>query len=180
MLAIRDAGTEVPTLIIGTIPLWIMLLGRPAGLRWSALGPGLVLTAAGLALMMGESRGLVVTQASPHPDYLRGIGYAVAAMVSWTAFGLLNAAWLHRHPEVPAEFRSQVDVDARQQLRLRVAVGDAVVIGPDADTHHPGLPDAIKPPCRTVCRRCLHRQYHGGGEHHDQPENAHRDLLKGI
>ncbi|MBE2261534.1 MAG: DMT family transporter [Burkholderiaceae bacterium] len=102
VLAIRDAGTEVPTLIIGTIPLWIMLLGRPAGLRWSALGPGLVLTAAGLALMMGESRGLVVTQASPHPDYLRGIGYAVAAMVSWTAFGLLNAAWLHRHPEVAA------------------------------------------------------------------------------
>ncbi len=37
VLAIRDAGTEVPSLIIGTIPIWVMLLGRPAtcaGRRW--------------------------------------------------------------------------------------------------------------------------------------------------
>ena len=34
VLAIRDAGTEVPTLIIGTIPVWVMLLGKPAHLRW--------------------------------------------------------------------------------------------------------------------------------------------------
>jgi hypothetical protein len=30
VLAIRDAGTEMPTLIVGTIPLWVMLLGKPA------------------------------------------------------------------------------------------------------------------------------------------------------
>jgi hypothetical protein len=40
VLAIRDAGTEVPTLIIGTIPLWVMLLGKPQHLRWAALVPG--------------------------------------------------------------------------------------------------------------------------------------------
>ena len=49
VLAIRDAGTEMPSLLIGTIPLWIMLLGKPHGLRWSALLPGLALTLAGLA-----------------------------------------------------------------------------------------------------------------------------------
>ncbi len=102
VLAIRDAGTEVPTLIIGTIPLWVMLLGKPLGLRWAALLPGLLLTAAGLALMVGVTQNPGAAQAAHHPDFARGVGYAVAAMASWTAFGLLNAAWLHRHREVSA------------------------------------------------------------------------------
>jgi hypothetical protein len=49
VLAIRDAGTEVPTLLIGTIPIWVMLLGKPGSLRWLSLVPGLLLTLAGLA-----------------------------------------------------------------------------------------------------------------------------------
>src|SRR5664279_1354390 len=39
-VAIHHAGTEVPTLIIGTIPIWVMLLGKPLGLKWSSLLPG--------------------------------------------------------------------------------------------------------------------------------------------
>lgn len=99
VLAIRDAGTEVPTLIIGTIPLWVMLLGKPQGLRWASLIPGLVLTAAGLALMMGSSHG---GTAGGNGHYLRGIALAVASMLCWTAFAILNSAWLKRHPEVNA------------------------------------------------------------------------------
>ena len=67
---IADAGPALPVLIIGTIPLWMMLLGKPAGLRWFALLPGLALTAGGMAA------------------------------ATWTAFGLLNACWVQRHPEV--------------------------------------------------------------------------------
>ena len=52
VFAIRDAGTAVPSLIIGTIPIWMMLLGKPVGLRWAGLLPGLALTLLGLALMM--------------------------------------------------------------------------------------------------------------------------------
>jgi len=100
VLAIRDAGTEVPSLIIGTIPIWVMLLGKPTGLRWAALVPGLLLTAAGLALMMGSPHADVAAGAQPH--YWRGIALAAASLVCWTAFALLNAAWLKRHPEVNA------------------------------------------------------------------------------
>ncbi len=100
VLAIRDAGTEVPTLIIGTIPLWVMLLGKPQHLRWAALVPGLALTAAGLALMMGAPHGDVPGAATAH--YWRGIALAVVSMVCWTAFAILNSAWLKRHPEVNA------------------------------------------------------------------------------
>ena len=35
VLSIRDAGTEMPALIVGTIPIWVMLLGKPHGLRWA-------------------------------------------------------------------------------------------------------------------------------------------------
>ncbi len=100
-LSIGDAGTEVPTLIIGTIPLWMMLLGKPQGLRWPALVPGILLTALGLALMTQASwqAAAVLNGAAL---FWNGVGLAFVAMVSWTAFGLLNAAWLKAHPEVSA------------------------------------------------------------------------------
>ena len=98
VLAIRDAGTAVPTLIIGTIPIWMMLLGKPAGLRWAALLPGLVLTLLGLALMMAAEP----IVAAEGQKFWWGVAMACAAMVCWTAFGLLNAAWLKRHPHISA------------------------------------------------------------------------------
>ncbi len=103
--AIRDAGSEVPSLIIGTIPIWMMLLGKPAGLRWAALVPGLLLTLLGLGLMMQSSHGSAAAasaDASNGVIFWRGVAFAVASMACWTAFGLLNAAWLKKHPEVNA------------------------------------------------------------------------------
>jgi drug/metabolite transporter (DMT)-like permease len=100
--SINSAGTEVPTLIIGTIPLWVMLLGKPLGLRWSALLPGLLLTAAGLALMMQTSLANAVQLPLAGQEFWLGVVLAIMAMACWTAFALLNAAWLKRHPEVSA------------------------------------------------------------------------------
>ncbi len=105
VVAIRDAGTEVPSLIIGTIPIWMMLLGKPAGLRWAGLIPGLVLTLLGLGLMMQSSHGASDTAAAAAPvfaHFWRGVAFAVASMALWTAFGILNARWLKTHPEVNA------------------------------------------------------------------------------
>jgi drug/metabolite transporter (DMT)-like permease len=95
--AIDAAGAALPALIIGTIPLWLMLLGKPQHLRWASLLPGLLLTATGLGLMVMQA------QDPPGVDGARlwvGIGWAVLAMASWTAFGLLNARWMRRHPDV--------------------------------------------------------------------------------
>jgi drug/metabolite transporter (DMT)-like permease len=98
VLSLRDAGPEVPTLIIGTIPLWVMVLGKPGDLRWRALLPGLLLTAAGLALMTESVQaGGGLVQA---PAFWRGVMLAGVAMVFWTAFALLNSAWLRRNPQV--------------------------------------------------------------------------------
>jgi drug/metabolite transporter (DMT)-like permease len=100
VLAIRDAGTEVPSLVIGTIPIWVMLLGKPQGLRWAALLPGLALTLAGLALMMGSTHEAASQGAAAH--FWRGMLFVSASLVCWTAFAILNSAWLKRHPEVNA------------------------------------------------------------------------------
>jgi len=100
VLAIRDAGTEVPTLVIGTIPLWVMLLGKPGHLKWAALLPGIALTAVGLALMMGAPH--EAAGAGTMPKFWRGVAFAAASLACWTAFALLNAAWLKKHPEVNA------------------------------------------------------------------------------
>lgn len=101
-LAINAAGSEVPTLIIGTIPIWVMVLGKPLGLRWRALLPGLLLTAAGLALMMQASLAQALTRPQAGAGFWWGVLLALGSMASWTAFALLNAAWLRRHPEVSA------------------------------------------------------------------------------
>ncbi len=103
--AIRDAGSEVPSLIIGTIPIWMVLLGKPAGLRWAALVPGLVLTMLGLGLMMQSSYAASVTRTlgmTSDTYFWRGVMFAVVSMAFWTAFGLINAKWLKQHPEVNA------------------------------------------------------------------------------
>jgi drug/metabolite transporter (DMT)-like permease len=104
VFAIRDAGTEVPSLIIGTIPIWMMLLGKPPGLRWATLLPGLALTLGGLGLMMyatqdGQGNAVVAAEAA---SFWRGVAFAVASMAFWTMFGLMNASWLKKHPKVNA------------------------------------------------------------------------------
>ncbi len=102
-LAIQNAGTEVPTLIIGTIPIWVMLLGKPLGLTWLSLLPGLALTAAGLVLMMIAMNPAQPVVGEPGgAQFWWGVALSCAAMVCWTAFALLNAAWLKRHREVSA------------------------------------------------------------------------------
>jgi drug/metabolite transporter (DMT)-like permease len=100
--AIRDAGAEMPALIIGTIPVWVMLLGKPEGLRWAALVPGLVLTVSGLVLMAEVPHGDAGAAAAGAGNYGRGLGIALVALVFWTAFAIFNSAWLKRHPEVRA------------------------------------------------------------------------------
>jgi drug/metabolite transporter (DMT)-like permease len=98
-LAIQTTGATLPVLVIGTIPLWMMLLGKPASVLWRALVPGLVLTVAGMALMMhATSAGMAAVPGGP--EVWLGVFYAGLAAASWVAFGLMNTRWLARHPEV--------------------------------------------------------------------------------
>ena len=103
VLAITDAGTEMPTLIIGTIPIWVMFLGKQQGLSFRSLLPGLLLTAGGL-LLMGyvQFHGQADSPTTVSSNYWRGIAYALVSMVCWTLFAIFNSAWLKKHSEVSA------------------------------------------------------------------------------
>lgn len=100
--SIVDAGTEVPTLVIGTIPVWVMLLGKPVRLKWAALLPGMLCTVVGLVLMMQSTLTHAAQLPAAGDRFWWGVLLALGAMLCWTAFALLNAAWLKRHPEVSA------------------------------------------------------------------------------
>ncbi|MFP8780865.1 DMT family transporter [Hydrogenophaga sp. RWCD_12] len=95
---IADVGAPLPALVIGTLPLWMMLLGKPDHLRWAALLPGLVLTAGGMALMIQVTSAEAEVGGTGH--FWRGMLLATAAMLCWLAFGLLNARWIRRHPDI--------------------------------------------------------------------------------
>jgi drug/metabolite transporter (DMT)-like permease len=97
--AIRDAGVEVPTMIIGTVPVWVMLLGKPVGLQWRSLIPGLLLTLGGVAMMMAAEASGGDVQLHGWV-FWRGVVYGLLAMVFWVAFAIVNSAWLKRHTEV--------------------------------------------------------------------------------
>lgn len=47
-------------------------------------------------------RATQAASAEPGLPFLQGIAFAAAALLSWTVFALLNAAWLRRNPEVNA------------------------------------------------------------------------------
>ena len=85
----------------------------------------------------------------------------------------------YRNPKT--QVLSGIDIDPGQHLRLRVAIGDAVVIGPDADTQHSGLPDPIDPARGEVCGASLCSHGQTADKHGKTPEedkNAHRNLPK--
>lgn len=122
--AIQRAGTEVPTLIIGTIPVWVMLLGKPSGLRWAALGPGLALTLAGLVLMLwAPAHHAVAGGGAGVSGYWFGVVLAVLSLASWTLFAVLNARWLKRHPHLePAAWNNALGLATALGALLAYAV----------------------------------------------------------
>jgi drug/metabolite transporter (DMT)-like permease len=99
-MAIQTTGATLPVLVIGTIPLWMMLLGKPESVLWRKLVPGLLLTVAGMALMMVATSDDLGAVAGGGARMWLGVFYAGLAAASWVVFGLLNQRWMHQHPEV--------------------------------------------------------------------------------
>ena len=96
VFAVRWAGTALTGLIIGTIPLWLLLIGRPPGLRLARLAPGGLCTATGLALMHWSA-----SRIHAGPMFGWGIACATGALVAWSSYAVLNARWMKRHTALP-------------------------------------------------------------------------------
>lgn len=103
--AIQRAGGPLPTMIIGTLPVFIALAanrrnGRRDGqLPWRRLVPPLLLIAAGIACVNhAELRALTAAGKKDLSAYAGGAALALGALVCWTWYPLRNADWLRDHP----------------------------------------------------------------------------------
>lgn len=93
--ALQRAGTLLPTLIIGTLPVVMAFLGGVRGDRFSlrsfAIPATLIL--AGLVAHVGLPTSTSITTASSS-DALVGFGLAFGALASWAFYGVRNAELL--------------------------------------------------------------------------------------
>lgn len=79
--SVAAAGAAVPSLIVGTIPIWMMLLARPSGLSTRTWRPGVLLTAMGVVIMIWGTWSVNYGAMANKPDLVRGIFLALGAML---------------------------------------------------------------------------------------------------
>ncbi|MBB4013499.1 DMT family transporter [Niveibacterium umoris] len=128
--AIQLADAPLPTLIIGTLPVVIALLGnaRDATLPWSRLLPPLALIAAGIALVNRQELARLAPGAGR--DYGLGLAFALAALVCWTWYPLRNAHWLKRNTRLGSGTWATAQGLATLPLALAGLVGVLLVAPP--------------------------------------------------
>ena len=105
--AIQKAGTPVPAMLVGTLPVVIALCSNwlPAhateAIAWRRLVPSLVLLLAGLLLVNADELGRTVdARAHSTADYLIGCALALAAVAAWTWFPIMNSRYIRANPQV--------------------------------------------------------------------------------
>jgi drug/metabolite transporter (DMT)-like permease len=101
IFAIRLAGSALPTLIIGVLPVSVAVAAnvRSRELAWPALLLSCLLILAGIALV--QLAGIKWRQQASQPFwYGVGVAAAVGALALWTWFAVANAAFLRHHPEI--------------------------------------------------------------------------------
>jgi len=112
IFAIRLAGSALPTLIIGILPVSVAVAAnlRNRELAWPLLLLSCALILGGIVLV--QMSGIRWRQQSSDPVwYGLGIAAAVGALALWTWFAVANAAFLRRHPEIaPGEWSSRMGV----------------------------------------------------------------------
>ncbi len=103
--AIQRAGSPLPTVIIGTLPVVIAISAnllhhqRDGKLPWSRLAPSLITILAGIVCVNQVEMAALAND--PDADvgrYATGALLAVVAMACWTWYPLRNATWLREHP----------------------------------------------------------------------------------
>jgi drug/metabolite transporter (DMT)-like permease len=102
--AVKWAGTALPPLIIGTMPVIVALIAnqRERAAQWRHLALPLTIIAGGLALV--NLSALASADAARREDVILGTAMASAALLIWVAYGLVNAAVI-RNVDAPDALR---------------------------------------------------------------------------
>lgn len=102
VLGIDLIGAPITDIIIGCIPLTLALAGNLTSHThpWRKLAGPIALAAAGLLLANLSGTGEAGTGRTA-ADVVFGLLAAFGAVAMWTWYGLVNAGFLNRHPEIP-------------------------------------------------------------------------------
>ncbi|HEX6873107.1 MAG TPA: DMT family transporter [Micromonosporaceae bacterium] len=104
VLGIAWVGAPVTDIIIGCIPITMALVGNMliATYRWRSLVLPVGMATVGLLIVNAlELGGAAETGQSSMAAKVLGVLAAFGAVAVWTWYGLANARFLSRHPEVP-------------------------------------------------------------------------------
>ena len=90
--AVRYAGTAIPPLVIGTMPVLLAIIAnlKDRSIDWRTLAMPLILIAAGIGWVNVSI--FATTSASDQPEILLGIVAALIGLALWVAYGMMSAA----------------------------------------------------------------------------------------
>ena len=98
--AVQNAGAPMTTMMIGTLPVLISIIGNLSDpqLSWRRLALPLITIAAGLGLVHGDEwkNGGGVADG----NYALGVLAALGALFCWTWYPLRNASWIKQRPQL--------------------------------------------------------------------------------
>ncbi|HYF96400.1 MAG TPA: DMT family transporter [Symbiobacteriaceae bacterium] len=140
VLAVHNVGAPVTTMVIGILPITIPLVAnwRRREYPFSRLAVPLLLVLVGLTLMnMVELRSGGAHMARSLAAQMFGLVSALGALVLWTWFGVANAEFLRKRPDISPSTWSTV-VGA-QTLVLVLAAAPMAIVGSASPTWRVGL-----------------------------------------
>lgn len=105
-ICIRLAGAPLAGMFMAVIPVLVAIAsniryaGSDSAVPWSKILPPLAVIFLGLIVAnLTEFENAAKASATGGEEYWIGVGFGLAAVVSWTWFSIMNAEWLLKHPQ---------------------------------------------------------------------------------
>jgi len=126
VVAVHWAGVSASALIVGMVPVVVALWGlrEPGAAPLKRIAPALALAVIAVVLIGHEASHADGAGEGARPLWtsLMGLGCAVAALLSWSAYAVANSRWLDRLPQVSAHDWSLLTGVVTGGLSLGLAV----------------------------------------------------------
>lgn len=132
--AVQLGGMAMTALVIGFLPVAVTLAGRHGAdaVPLRRLAPWLLLGAAGIVCIGWQSlHAATQPGAAARPGALLGFGCAVGALISWSAYAVMNGRWLARRADLSAHDWSLLTGLSTGAQAMLLAV-PAFLLGPGA------------------------------------------------
>ena len=105
-ICIRMAGAPLAGMFMAVIPVLVAIAsnvrcaGSDEAVPWRRILPPLAVILLGLVVAnLTEFEHAAAASATGGREYWIGVGFGLAAVVSWTWFSIMNAEWLLKHPK---------------------------------------------------------------------------------